>query len=218
MGKAPPPNTNMQDNPFAMPGQQRQQQQQQQQQGGMGAGGGEEDPMLRMLQQMMGGMPGGAAVNGGADGLPPGLAAMFGGGAPQAADGNKYSYIWKIVHAIFALTLGVYVTAMTTFTGSRFSRTTSFIDGAGVDDGGARIFWVFATAELVLQSTRFFIEQGRTSQSGVLGMVAGFLPEPWKGYVGLVGRYSGIWNTVVEDAMVVVFVLGVVAWSTGGVS
>lgn len=226
------------ESPFATPDfsflqdQQRQGQGQGQGQGGMGMGtgmgmgDGAEDPLSRILQQMMagGGGPGGGS---GADSLPPGLAAMFGGGGgtgtqAQQAPGqiDKAGYLWKIVHAVFSLALGIYVTSVTAFSGSRLSRTTSgFVDGTGngAVDVGVRFFWAFATAELVLQSSRFFMERGRVSRSGLLGTVAGFLPEPYRGYLGLVGRYSAIWNTVVQDAMVVIFVLGCVAWWKGAV-
>lgn len=234
---SPGGDNNAQGSPFATPDfsflqdQQRQQRQQGQQQGqagmgmgmGMGMGDGGEDPLSRIIQQMMagGGGPGGG---GGADGLPPGLAAMFGGGGGQAQQAggqtDRYGYMWRIVHAVFALALGIYIASVTAFSGSRLERTTSgFVDGSGTStvDVGVRFFWVFATAELVLQSSRFFVERGRASQSGLLGTVAGFLPEPYRGYLGLVGRYSGIWNTVVQDAMVVVFVLGCVAWWKGEV-
>jgi len=228
---------NAQDSPFAtadlsfLQDQQRQQRPQPQQQGqagvgmgtgmGMGLGDGGEDPFSRILQQMMagGGGPGGGGGGGGTNGLPPGLAAMFGGASAQAQQApsqtDQYGYMWKIVHAVFALALGIYITSVTAFSGSRLARTTSgFVDssGNGAVDVGVRFFWVFATAELVLQSSRFFVERGRVGRSGLLGTVAGFLPEPYQGYLGLVGRYSGIWNTVVQDAMVVIFVLGCVAW------
>ena len=221
-------------NPFAMP------------RGGGGGGGEEEDPMMRILQQMMGGgMPG--EGGGGAGGLPPGLAAMLGGGDPagmgmggggaeggaQQQETTTSASLWKIVHALFALMLGIYVISTTPFTGSKLSRTASAVAGmhAGAGAGAGEeeniqtqpgvttnFFWLFATAELILQSSRFFIERGKVSQGGgMMGMVAGFLPEPWKGYLALVGRYRGIYTTVVEDAAVVVFVLGLVAWWGGGV-
>ncbi len=184
--------------------------------------GSDEDPLSRILQSMMGGMgEGGSSSPGRSDGLPPGLATLLGASAPAeqgAGAQEEYGYIWKIVHAAFALSLAVYIARMTAFSGSRLSRTkVGFIDGSIRDDLGVRFFWIFATAELVLQSSRFFIERGRATQSGLLGTVAGFLPEPYKGYLGLVGRYSGIWNTVVQDAMIVIFVLGCVAWWKGTV-
>ena len=201
-GRDPDPN-NGPNNPFAgMPGMD-----------GSQTRGGDEDPMLRILQQMMGGLPGGEGQGGGGEGgLPPGLAAMFGGGAAQGVEENKTAYIWKIVHAVLALTLGLYIVTSTTFHGGKVSRL-EVVDG----EPRRNFFWVFATAELILQSLRFFLEAGRSPQKGMLAMVTGFLPEPWKGYVGLVARYSGIYSTVVEDAMVVVFILGLLAWWKGAV-
>jgi hypothetical protein len=76
---------------------------------------------------------------------------------------------------------------------------------------------MFATFEVVLQSSRFFIERGQLQGSGILSTVGGMLPEPYSGYVRLIGRYSVIYSTVVSDAMVVVFVLGAASWWRGGV-
>lgn len=209
-------------------------------------GGGEEDlnPM-KMLQQLMGGGEGGGLPAG----LPPGMAAMLGrmmppsasaeGGFAQSgelADDKKSDdgYLWKIVHAVFALGLGIYITAMTTFSGAKSSSSSSsssssfgaattttttadvHLDEVGVEEV-RRFFWAFATAELLLQSTRFFLEKGRVSRSGWVGFLIGVLPEPWKGYLALGTRYSGIYTTVVQDAMAVLFVLGCVAWWKGAV-
>ena len=189
--------------------------------------------MSGMPQQGQGGggdAPPGPGGIGGTEGeaLPPGLAAMLGGGAQATQTESQSTYIWKIVHALFALTLGIYITISTPFTGSKLDRNSSSSSSASSYSSDAaneeaatvmrvrNFFWIFATAELVLQSSRFFLERGKTAQSGMLGMLANFLPPPWKGYVLLVGRYSGIWNTVVQDGLVVVFVLGAVAWWWGG--
>ena len=183
----------------------------------------EEDPMMKMLQQLMGGVPG-ADGRPGEGGLPPGLAAMLGAGGMggQAASqqdeaGGSYAYVWRIVHAIFAFALGIYITAAShAFNGDV---TRGGIEGYG-HEGGVNAFWVFATAELVLQSSRFFWEQGGKGGGGLggwMGVGAGMLPEPWRGWVQLAARYAGIWSTVVQDGMVVVFVVGVVAWWKGAV-
>lgn len=202
-------------------------------------GGGEDDlnPM-KMLQQLMGG--GGGKLPAG---LPPGMAAMLGGMMPPSASAgggfaqsgeladdknNDDGYLWKIVHAIFALGLGIYITAMTTFSGAKSSSsssssgvTTTTTADVHIDEIRGeevrRFFWAFATAELLLQSTRFFLEKGRVSRSGWVGVLIGVLPEPWKGYLALGTRYGGIYTTVVQDAMAVLFVLGCVAWWKGAV-
>ena len=79
----------------------------------------------------------------------------------------------------------------------------------------AHFFYLFATFEVVLQSSRYFIERGQLQGSGILSTVAGILPAPYSGYVRTVGRYSVIYSTVVSDAMVVVFVLGATSWWRG---
>jgi hypothetical protein len=45
-----------------------------------------------------------------------------------------------------------------------------------------------------------------------MGMIIGLLPEPHKGYLGIISRYRRIWTTVGAEAFVYVFVLGVCAW------
>lgn len=176
-------------------------------------GGGNDDPMMAMLQQMMGGMPGGPGGGGGDGGLPPGLAEMLGGGGtgqPMQPETNN-GYLWKIIHGIFSLSLGLYILNTYHFSGSRLSR----VPYTSSENPQTGIFWIFTTVELVLQSTRFFLDRGKAGQPGILGTVANFLPMPWKDYVSLVARYSGIYTTIVEDAMVVVFMMGCVAWWQG---
>ena len=53
------------------------------------------------------------------------------------------------------------------------------------------------------------------ARSGLLGMAASVLPQPYAGYIKLVGRYTTIFSTVAKDALVILFVLGMVAWWNG---
>jgi hypothetical protein len=186
----------------------------------MPPGGG--DPMMAMLQQMMGGAGGDPNAQ-----LPPGLAemmgAMGGGGMPgqqqgQQAAPSESAYIWRIVHALFSFGLALYVTMSTPFTGTKLARTASQYQSETGESFGQRLFYMFATAEVVLQSSRFFLERGQLPQSGILGTLSQILPQPYGGYLRVVGRYSVIYTTVVADAMVVVFVLGMMAWWNGAVT
>ncbi|CZT08390.1 uncharacterized protein RAG0_13476 [Rhynchosporium agropyri] len=179
---------------------------------GMGGAAG-EDPMMKMLQQMMSG------GGGGAGGMPtfPGMPPMPG---QTAAPSDPYAYLWRVVHAVFALGLGVYIAFTQPFTGTKIAREKSGLGYAGGDElvlspSSVHFFWIFATVEVLLQTSHFFFEKGRVQQGGIMGMVMGSLPQPWKGYLELVARYSRIWTTVSGDAMVCVFVLGVVAWLKG---
>ncbi|KAF1836866.1 hypothetical protein BDW02DRAFT_596035 [Decorospora gaudefroyi] len=190
-----------------------------------------QDPMMAMLQQMMGagagGMPGmpGAPGQGGAPpgGLPPGLANMLsgmqGGGAPEPSPDQSSAWLWRLVHSVFSLGLAIYIVLQTPFTGSKTSRDNVPDDDWTTQttpaDNFAHFFYLFATFEVVLQSSRYFIEKGQLQGSGILSTVAGILPAPYGGYVQTVGRYSVIYSTVVSDAMVVVFVLGATSWWRG---
>ncbi|KAL6152864.1 hypothetical protein ACJQWK_11654 [Exserohilum turcicum] len=186
-----------------------------------------QDPMMAMLQQMMGasaggmpGMPGGP----GQAGMPPGLANMFsamqgGGGAAEPSPDQSSAWIWRLVHSIFSLGLAIYIVLQTPFTGSKLSRDNVADDDWATESSPAQnfahFFYLFATFEVVLQTSRYYIEKGQLQGSGILSTVAGALPEPYAGYVRTVGRYSVIYSTVVSDAMVVVFVLGASSWWRG---
>ena len=82
---------------------------------------------------------------------------------------------------------------------------------------GKRLFLIFCTAELLLQSSRYFAEKGQLQGNGMFAKVAnsGMVPEPWAGYVRIIGRYVAIAQTIFADAMVIIFVFGVLAWWQG---
>ncbi|PSK40081.1 hypothetical protein B9Z65_8021 [Elsinoe australis] len=180
------------------------------------------DPMMRMMQQMMGGgMPGmgnDSNPNGAPMDLPPFLQAMMNGRAQTAQEAQQpksdSAYVWRIIHAVFALSIAAYIALTTTFNGSKLSRLEKLDPLDGV---GPNLFYLFATVETVLQSTRYFLEKGQLQGTGWLATIAnsGMVPEPWGGYIKIAGRYLTIWQTVVGDAMVVVFILGFVAWWRG---
>jgi hypothetical protein len=204
--------------------------------------GGEEDPMMRMMMQMMGGAGGGApgaGTNPFAGNNP--FGAMGGQTASQAqtpqqeGSANGYASIWRILHTVVALGLGLYIALWTGFTGSKAEReqaaaglgtspsSSSAVvkddlgDGVPVVSSGTleasrRFLWAFATAEALLLTTRFFLDRGRAAPSGVLWSVAGFLPQPFRTNVEMVLRYGQIFSTVKSDVLTIAFVLGVCSW------
>lgn len=207
----------MQENPFAaMLGMQGGQPQ---------SGEGAQDPVMAMMQQitgMMGGNPQDPNDPNQPPQLPPVLQAMMGGGMNGEAavsPTNSSAYLWRIAHALFAASLAFYVSLTSTFTGSKLARATSSFQDPSSYGLGSRLFIIFTSAELVLQSSRFFLEKGQLKGSGWLAMIAnsGFVPEPYAQYVRTLGRYIGIAQTVVSDGLVVVFVLGIMAWWNGAV-
>lgn len=174
----------------------------------------EQDPMMQILQQILSGKPG--SHQEGDEGLAPGLAGMFGprGDGGDVQQRNPYVYIWKLIHAVFALALGAYIVSSMSFSGSRINRMSSLLS----QDLQSHILWIFATGESMLQSARFFLERGKRTPSGIMETLAKFLPAPLNGQVRLIARYGSIYTTIVEDSMVVVFILGFVAWSEGAVA
>lgn len=166
-----------------------------------GMEGMEDDPVMQMMQQLMGGNIGS-----------PDLGQM---NLSQNTTTNPYSYIWRLIHAIFATSLGLYITLTTPFTGTKLEREQSLYADPTADLSQVGFFWIFATAEILLQTTRFWMEKGVMQHTGLLGTVVNFLPAPWKGHVAVMSRYARIWTTVSADAMVLVFVLGVCAWWRG---
>lgn len=182
--------------------------------------------MMAMLQQMMGGggggMPGGPG-QGPPGNLPPGFAdmmsAMSGGGAPQPSPEQSSAWIWRLVHSLFSLSLAIYIVVRTPFTGTKLGRASApgddWMHESVRGQTFAHFFYVFATFEVVMQSSRFFIERGRLQGSGILSTIASVVPEPYAGWLRNVGRYGIIYSTIVSDAMVVVFVLGAASWWNG---
>lgn len=187
-----------------------------------------------ILQQLVGGSMaidrgrGGQQGDGDQSALPPGLSAVLGAfGAVGPAKGlgdvkkqgnDRFGYVWRITHALCAVALGIYMVFVTAFNGAQFSRGDE--GGPTGAKAGDRFFWAFATAQLGLQSTRYFLERdgGPLRGEGWISMMAGAFSEPWRSRIFLLSRYSLIFSTVVQDAMLVVFVLGCVTWWEGEVA
>ncbi|KAM3565476.1 hypothetical protein MY1884_000181 [Beauveria asiatica] len=192
--------------------------------GGGGApgtpGAGEEDPLMKMMAQLMGG-----AGGGGPNASP--FAGMMGAQQQQqrpSSGPDMYGTVWRVVHALLALGLGLYVVLRTPFDGTRVQRELDFkladadADGGspvGLDEAKRNFFWAFATAEAVLLTTKFALDKGRPPPPGMLWSVANQLPTPWRGYVVGVMRYGQIFTTVRTDVLLCAFVLGVCAWWKG---
>ncbi|KAM3513742.1 hypothetical protein MY11210_002651 [Beauveria gryllotalpidicola] len=185
-------------------------------------GAGEEDPLMKMMAQMMGG------AGGGPNASP--FAGMMDAQQQQqrqqqsSSGPDVYSTVWRVVHALLALGLGLYVVLRTPFDGTRMQRELAFkladadADGSsppGLDAAKKNFFWAFATAEAVLLTTKFALDKGRRPPPGMLWSVASQLPAPWRGYVMGVMRYGQIFTTVRTDVLLCAFVLGVCAWWKG---
>ncbi|EAQ86662.1 predicted protein [Chaetomium globosum CBS 148.51] len=198
--------------------------------------GMEDDPMMRMMMQMLGG-GGNNPFGGGMPGMPFPPSTTPGSGAqpfppqPQQSATNRHATLWRLLHALIALALGLYIAVYTPFTGSKLSRDSAAAAAAGSAEARAdfgaspsqNYFWAFATAEALLLGTRHFVaDRGRSrlqaaaaGGSGMLGMAVGFLPAGLRSKVELAMRYGEVLGSVRADVLVCVFVLGVAAWVRG---
>lgn len=169
----------------------------------------EEDPAVKLLHSLIGGnLPeggsggsGGSGDNGGGSGgsggatqadllsalgVPPILADMAGAATrTPTAEEKKEAALWKTVHVVFAVLVGVYVLGLI---------------GQGIATYGnpppppataRNPFLVFTTGELVLSSVRMAVQRG---QSGLLGRVS---------------QCMAVVGDIVRDGSLVVFVLGI---------
>lgn len=196
-----------------------------------------KDPMLKMLQQMMGGaggsLPGGMpnpfaqAAAGGPFGAAMGQQQQQQQAATAAAGSDIYTTIWRILHFLLSLGLGLYIALWTRSTGTKLERERGAAAAAVAagnnnnddeEEATARryFWWTFVTAEAVLLTSRFFLDRGRAAPGGFLWTIVGFLPDgPWKGYLATAMRYMQIFGTLREDLLMCVFVLVICSWWRG---
>lgn len=163
--------------------------------GSKSPGGGEtpEDPMLEMLRRM------GMSGEGGIPGLQP----------PEAfpTESVGQALLWRLLH-FFGMLLIAFMSVREVSWAGRDSDRLMISSGSGTSN----LFYLFAATELGLQSARFILEKGRLQGSGLLKFLSEVLPPPWGGYVGTVARYNIIFATILRDAAVLLFWLGVCGW------
>lgn len=182
--------------------------------------GMEDDPIMKMMSQMMssGAIPGFGGADGGAN--PFANMNMPQPQAPVQLPKASSLSLWRLVHALVALGLGLFFVLTTNFSGSKIERERMALAfGQGTDDEAERrkniFFWTFATAEVLLLSTRFFLDKRSTNASGFVATAISYLPQPYRGYIEVGQRYLQIFTAVRTDILTCIFVLGVVSWWLG---
>ncbi|KAL7275571.1 hypothetical protein RUND412_001497 [Rhizina undulata] len=161
------------------------------------------DPMMQLFQQMgMGNM--------GTPGMP-GMGPSVGAAPmqPKNDEVDSWGKWWKVAHALCTMFLSLWVITGWHFTGSALQRAES---SNLARSEKPQLFWYFTTMELVLQSSRFLLEKGRAPPGSILITIANFLPPPFGTFLSTLARYSVIWTTIMADAGVLIFCLGVAAW------
>ncbi|KAL7922993.1 hypothetical protein ACQKWADRAFT_64148 [Trichoderma austrokoningii] len=182
--------------------------------------GMEDDPIMKMMSQMMssGAIPG----FGGADGAANPFGNMQMPQQQAAVELPKTSSVtlWRVVHALVAIGMGLFFLLTTHFTGSKIERERMALAyDQEVDEEMERrknlFFWTFATAEVLLLSTRLFLDKKSTNATGFVATAISYLPQPYRGYIEIGQRYIQIFSTVRTDILTCIFVLGAVSWWMG---
>lgn len=171
------------------------------------------NPMIKIMQQLMGE----TLLSGESENMPkvPGLNDTL----EKPTTVSSYNFIWRIIHALWAIFLGIYIAKITQYNGTEIERERSFLGFDNVDDNlllfatsPKNFFYLFITIEAILLGTQYFLDREDSKPAGILGMLIGALQEPMKGYLQLGFRYMNIWSSVSQDALICLFVLGAFAW------
>ncbi|KAG0328193.1 suppressor of loss of ypt1, partial [Podila humilis] len=120
---------------------------------------------------------------------------------------------WKLLHFVFSLLLGLGVVYQEYRRSGDLDRFDSLATDKPLSFSASQVaaipvFWYFITMELILQSTRMFLQGVTASPSSTLGTIAGFLPPPFSDAIRVFMRYRLIWSSLVSDLTVVVFIVG----------
>ncbi|KAF8475638.1 hypothetical protein BDZ91DRAFT_758224 [Kalaharituber pfeilii] len=172
-------------------------------------GTGAEDPMMALLQQMLGVPP--PQVDAASVQAPP----------PQQQQEDKWGKWWRTLHALCALILAI-VSLRDAGFGGHFDG--SLKQRVEREEETSHFFYYFATMELILQTSSDIlvfslqwlslavVAKGRPPPGSILSMLGQALPKPFGNYLITIARYSNIWTTILNDAFLIVFVFGMVAW------
>lgn len=76
----------------------------------------------------------------------------------------------------------------------------------------SRFLWYFSTAELILQSSRFFIEKGAPPADSIISTIANYIPHPFNEYFYIGARYLKMAQVILQDFCIVLFVFGICSY------
>ncbi|KKY18543.1 hypothetical protein UCRPC4_g04879 [Phaeomoniella chlamydospora] len=159
----------------------------------------QEDPMIRMMQSMLGGdpsdpnapeMPSFSADDvSKATGIPSFVTNLFLGKAPETEQQKRQVSLWKMIHGVFSVLLGIYTVWM----------VQTSIASFGANPPTPPMVWnpflVFVMGELLVEGTRLTL-RGMGSPKGI-------------------GAWYQLAKDLGRDGSVVVFFLGISMWWSG---
>lgn len=131
--------------------------------------------------------------------------------APAPSRANVVAdLIWTLVHLISMITLAMY--AGLHKGGKVIFNDEDSIEASVTEASPARLLWYFATAELILQTSRFFMEAHLPPAPSKIANYASLLPQPFAGYIITGLRYLRILRTMAQDFCLLLFIAGVASY------
>lgn len=168
-------------------------------------GGGQPSEMNFDPSALFANMPGMGNLGGATDG---GIPSQSPAVAPTVSRASLIADLsWTLIHVLSSLLLALYV-------GLHRGNKIAFNDDESVEASveaasPARLLWYFATLELVLQSSRFFLEHKLPPPPSKIAGYASLLPQPFAGYIITGLRYLRIIKTIAQDFCILLFIAGI---------
>lgn len=186
------------------------------------------DPLFKLLKELNSSMEAGGDIPTNFDPASlfssmPGMGNLPAGGAgatqaPQQPAPTKsrttlaIDLTWTLIHFISNFVLAFYL-------GLHKSHEIEFKDNGEVEataigdvPSSARLLWYFATLQLILQSSQFFLETRVPPPPSKIVSLASFLPQPFSGYIINGVRYVRIIQTISQDFCLLLFIAGVASY------
>lgn len=143
-------------------------------------------------------------------GPPPGAAGAGPTSSPQALGVTRSSLIadlsWTVIHIVSSLLLALRIGL---HRGNVLLNEDGSVDAAASLGSPTKFLWYFATLELVLQSSRFFLEARLPPPPSKIASYASLLPQPFAGYIITGLRYIRIVRVIAQDFCILLFIAGV---------
>lgn len=144
----------------------------------------QSDPFTSMFNAMMAGqspLGGGSTTDDGSAPFPPQQQKRK--PIPKTSD-----VIWMVIHLVGSIILALHVVSQ--------------------PDLVSTLVWKFSTMQIILHSSRFLMERGAPPANSMISSFAGYLPQPFNGYLITAARYLQFASLIFKDATMILFVIG----------
>ncbi|OLL22744.1 hypothetical protein NEOLI_002389 [Neolecta irregularis DAH-3] len=124
--------------------------------------------------------------------------------SPNQLELSRNKLLWDLTHIFVSVFLVVY-----TFVGMRFSGVDKY---SRLDLSTTPLFWIFIATQLALQVLQIKVSKNMEDPSSILSLISNNLPCPLGNYLSLLGKYSSMWSSLVDDLCILILGIGLISW------